>query len=514
MPSTLSTSKSVLLVHPPLVKPCEPPAGLAKLAGALHANQIDYRVFDANLEGIRFLLANPPPADDTWSKRAVRHVDVHLSELAARKIYSQPSRYKRAVADLNRVLSIAGIEAGVNISLSNYSTPDLSALLTKDLLRAAETFEENPFHPLFRQSLDTFFSDQAPDITGISLNYMSQSLCAFALMGLIKRRFPATRIVLGGGLVTSWMKRPDFGNPFQGLVDDLVSGPGEDHLVEMCGGQGSGALSPSGFRYGSRLSNRYLAPGPILPYSASSGCYWQKCTFCPERSENSSYRPARVRAAGDEVRELAALHRPYLIHFLDNALSPRFLKGLIERPPGAPWYGFVRITDHLTEPEFAAGLRKSGCVMLKLGIESGDQAVLDALQKGVEIQTVSRALHTLKRAGIATYAYLLFGTPAETLSSARKTLDFTLAHAKAIDFLNLAIFNLPAESDEAEQLDTADFYPGDLSLYRDFRHPKGWHRGKVRRFLAKEFKRPRPIRTLLGNDPPFFTSNHAPFFIM
>jgi hypothetical protein len=125
---------------------------------------------------------------------------------------------------------------------------------------------------------------------------------------------------------------------------------------------------------------------------------------------------------------------------------------------------------------------------------------------------VSKAIDTIHGAGIATYMYLLFGTPAENEKSARMTLDFTLAHASSIDFLNLAIFNLPAYGDEAGGLDTVDFYEGDLSLYREFIHPKGWSRDRVRRFLSKTFKRPAAIRTILNNDPPFFTSNHAPFF--
>jgi radical SAM superfamily enzyme YgiQ (UPF0313 family) len=185
---------------------------------------------------------------------------------------------------------------------------------------------------------------------------------------------------------------------------------------------------------------------------------------------------------------------------------------LIANPPGVPWYGFVRITPHLADPEFVNGLKTSGCVMLKLGVESGDQTVLDALSKGVALATVSAALKALKQAGIATYVYLLFGTPAETLERARQTLGFTLDHTDAIDFLNLAIFNLPAYSDEAAALQTVPFYEGDLSLYREFVHPDGWQRDQVRRFLSREFKKPAPIRTILNNDPPFFTSNHAAFF--
>jgi len=54
------------------------------------------------------------------------------------------------------------------------------------------------------------------------------------------------------------------------------------------------------------------------------------------------------------------------------------------------------------------------------------------------------------------------------------------------------------------------FYDGDLSLYGSFRHPSGWHRGEVRRFLDKTFRRHPDVAAILRRDPPMFTSNHAP----
>jgi len=310
------------------------------------------------------------------------------------------------------------------------------------------------------------------------------------------------------------MNIPGFKNPFAGLIDGLISGPGEAALLKMCG-QGSATGRPApGFDYDKLPMQRYLSPGPVLPYGTARGCYWRKCAFCPEKAEKNPYRPSDLAAMGHEIHRLESSIHPALIHFLDNALPPKALKHLIKNPPGAPWYGFVRITPHLADPEFARNLKAAGCVMLKLGVESGDPDVLDALKKGIDLKIVSAALETLKEAGIGIYVYLLFGTPAESHGSAEKTLDFALAHAQWIDFLNLAIFNLPAYSPEADGLETLPFYEGDLSLYREFRHPKGWHRDQVRRFLSQAFKRPRSIRSILNNDPPFFTSNHAPFLLM
>jgi len=214
----------------------------------------------------------------------------------------------------------------------------------------------------------------------------------------------------------------------------------------------------------------------------------------------------------EEVRALSAKMRPALLHFLDSALSPAVMKTLAKTPPGAPWYGFVRITQRLADPDFCRALKASGCVMLKLGLESGDQAVIDAEDKGIDLAVASRALTALKGAGIATYAYFLFGTPSESEDAARRTLDFVVRHHAYIDFLNLAIFNMPVNSPDAARFGTAPHYDGDLSLYTGFSHPKGWDRARVRSFLEREFKKHPAIGPILAKDPPHFTSNHAPFF--
>jgi len=152
--------------------------------------------------------------------------------------------------------------------------------------------------------------------------------------------------------------------------------------------------------------------------------------------------------------------------------------------------------------------------MLKLGLESGDQRVLDSMQKGVNLEGVSSALKNLKEAGIAAYIYLLFGTPQEGLIEARRTLEFVVKHHDGIGFLNLAIFNMPIYGPEAKKMETKTFYEGDLSLYTSFDHPKGWSRQLIRQFLDKEFKRHPAIAPILKRDPPVFTSNHAPFFVI
>ena len=506
----MTIRRPLLLIHPPVAKACEPPAGIARLAGALRAAGVPFRVLDANLEGQLDLLDRVPAAPDTWSRRALKNREAHLDTLRAMGAYATPDRYRRAVSDLNRLLSVAGRPQGATIGLADFQQDGLSPLSSADLLSAARHPERNPFFPWFSSRLPELLD--GIEFVGISLNYLSQALSTFAIIGFIRRTAPRSTIVLGGGLVTSWLRRPDWHDPFAGLIDHLVAGPGETFLLEMCGAKPS--IGPPLPDFAGLPLDSYLAPGRILPYSAASGCWWNRCSFCPERAEGNAYLPLPATRVVDELQELCAIHRPALVHLLDNAVSPAVLRALGERPLPAPWYGFVRIGAQLADPDFCRALRRSGCVMLKLGLESGDQAVLDALHKGISLAMTERVLHNLKDAGIAVYAYLLFGTPAEDETAAHRTLEFMVRNHAAIDFLNLAIFNLPAGSEDAGALATEPFYDGDLSLYSSFRHPRGWERGKVRKFLASEVTRHPAIAAILRHDPPFFTSNHAPFFIM
>jgi hypothetical protein len=88
-----------------------------------------------------------------------------------------------------------------------------------------------------------------------------------------------------------------------------------------------------------------------------------------------------------------------------------------------------------------------------------------------------------------------------------------LRHHNEIDFMNLAIFNMPLHGPDADSLVTNKFYEGDLSLYSNFEHPKGWNRDLVRNFLKNVFKKDPLVRPVLMRNPPFFTSNHAAFFL-
>lgn len=501
----------IVLIYPPVAKPCEPPAGIARLAGALRSSGVSCAVIDANIEGLHDLVGRAAPAGDTWSRRAYRHREAHLGTLRSPDACRHPDRYRRAVADLGRLLAAAGGPHGIRSGLADYQDDRLAPVRSADLLAAAGQPERNPYHAYYQEHLLPRILKLNPALVGISINYLSQALCAFALIGLLKEKCPGIRILIGGGLVTSWMQRPEGADRFAGLVDLMVAGPGEAALLAQMGL----ATPPEESMpdYSDLVQGRYLSPGFILPFSASDGCWWRRCAFCPERAERRPYRPLPHGVATRQLRRLTARTGPALIHLLDNAVSPALLKALATAPPGAPWYGFARFAAPLDDPDFCRRLAASGCVMLQLGLESGSREVLERLEKGICLATASRVLHNLRQAGIAAYVYLLFGTPAENEAAARQTLSFVVDHQAAIGFLNVALFNLPLGSPDARELRLHDFYEGDLALYRDFEHPRGWGRSVVRSFLDKAFRRHPAVKAILRRDPPVFTSNHAAFCV-
>jgi Radical SAM superfamily len=476
---------------------------------------VEHLLLDANVEGILHLLHRIVPTEklnDKWSKRAFRNRARNLSSMRDPALYRSIDRYSRAVKDLNRIIGRTST-SGAKIGLANFEHEKLSPLRSSDLLTVAEKPELSPFYPYFRSRLEGLFLNNEPSFVGISLNYLSQALCAFSIAGFIKKQFPKLKIIMGGGLVTSWLKNPQWNNPFSVLVDHLVAGPGEQQLLSLLG-LNTIQKELQKPEYLSLPGDDYFSPGFILPYSASTGCYWNRCDFCPEKAEGNPYVPIPAQQVITDLKDLAEKTDPALIHLLDNAISPALLDAFTAESIGVPWYGFTRISPHLSDPDFCIALKQAGCVMLKLGIESGDQDVLDRLQKGITVEKASVVLRNLKKAGIGTYVYLIFGTPAETEAGARKTLAFTVKHRDSINFLNLAIFNMPICGAPDPGIETRSFYDGDLSLYTDFIHPAGWDRKRVRLFLDNEFRRHPAVSAILKNNPPVFTSNHAPFFVM
>ncbi|MDZ7316984.1 MAG: radical SAM protein, partial [candidate division KSB1 bacterium] len=170
----------VVLIYPPVSKPSEPPAGVARLKGALQAHGISSRIIDANLGGLEFLLS-----ESFEPQNAAEAVALHR-------------RY------LNRRLIAVARRKNAFISLTDFALTGLSPHKSDDLLAAAEKPQLSPFYDYYAAELIPTIDHLAPKLIGVSIVYLSQALPAFALLGLLRRHFSGVKLVIGGGLVTSW----------------------------------------------------------------------------------------------------------------------------------------------------------------------------------------------------------------------------------------------------------------------------------------------------------------------
>jgi hypothetical protein len=71
----------------------------------------------------------------------------------------------------------------------------------------------------------------------LSINYLSQALPAFAILGWLAEVYPELSRIAGGGLVNSWLSQGSLAgsDSFGGLLHALVPGRGEDSLSAWIG---------------------------------------------------------------------------------------------------------------------------------------------------------------------------------------------------------------------------------------------------------------------------------------
>ncbi|MEJ2200644.1 MAG: radical SAM protein [Desulfuromonadaceae bacterium] len=454
----------VLLLHPPAVKPGEPPLGLAVLLGYLRSRGLRAQAVDANLDAYLYLLdaerlrqaAGSQPSTALY--RAIRHAPQALDWLRSPAAARDFSRYQTAVQHLNRALKVyAGERGEERLTLGDYSHGGVSEFMPDDLERVARGETATLFNDYFQQRLLPQILHWAPKLVAVSVNYRHQLLPAFALAGLLKRHCPDLTMVAGGGMLSSWRSVLQQLKLRFSVFSHLVFGPGEASLAALAEGtdgvdyfleDASRVCFEPDFSFCSPAA--YLSPQPILPVSASRGCYWRRCLFCPEAaSPTHPYIAGGSASFVHMLRTLAERFRVRHFHLTDNAVPYETLRELASRRQdmaGLGWHGFVRFERDLLDPAFVRALSASGCRMLQLGLESGSQRVLDRLQKGTRLQEVATMLDNLRGAGIATYVYIMLGTPGESRDDAELTRQFLERYADRISFLNLAIMNLPRES--------------------------------------------------------------------
>jgi len=174
-----------------------------------------------------------------------------------------------------------------------------------------------------------------------------------------------------------------------------------------------------------------LANKPYLLVETSRGCPYS-CDFCVVPIHHG--HKFRERDPKVLVEEIERGHREFGVEYfylwgdtvtLNVKSFSRFCDALIARHLPIRWFANAR-ADNLIDPAFVDRLRRSGCWMLSMGVESeSDDTRVDMLKR-LERRKIQSAFRNLREAGIKSFGFFIYGYPGDTPASMERTTDFAL----------------------------------------------------------------------------------------
>lgn len=301
-----------------------------------------------------------------------------------------------------------------------------------------------------------------PDVVGISVTTPTANASA-RLAGQIRERRPGTPIIAGGPHATTLRERM---LEESAAYDYLVVGEGETttfELVEALGGarpveeipgvclrmdgtsrftgerpflddlDGLPRLPVELFHF-----KRYVpTPGtfvrlPNVAFLSTRGCPFH-CVFCNKSMFGNTLRQMSARRMVEEILHLKARFGVREINFFDDTFTVdkarvfEFCRLLTESGANVGWKCNSRVNTVTREMLFA--MKKAGCFSISFGVESGDDAILKNIRKGITTAQVRDAFRWSREAGILRAAFFMINLPGDT----RETVEKTIAFSREID---------------------------------------------------------------------------------
>ena len=174
-----------------------------------------------------------------------------------------------------------------------------------------------------------------------------------------------------------------------------------------------------------------LVNRPYVIVETSRGCPYS-CDFCVAPiHQGHKFRERSAKALVDEIERG---YREFGIDYfylwgdtvtLNVKTFSAFCEELIARNLPIQWFGNAR-ADNLTDPAFVHRLRKAGCWMLAMGIESESEDIRKDMVKKLERQKIRSRCNNMRDAGIRSFAFFIFGYPGDTPASMEQTIDYAI----------------------------------------------------------------------------------------
>ena len=164
----------------------------------------------------------------------------------------------------------------------------------------------------------------------------------------------------------------------------------------------------------------------IIQYLISHGCV-NKCSFC-RRVDPFGFQAKPPEKVVREIKELCSRYNTNYVKLETNEVNPTedYILKLcdeIERQElKCLWHTYARL-NHLKKSTLAR-MYDCGCILLRFGVESGSQRLLDKMNKKYHVFEMEQILRDSSEAGIWNAIYLMCGLPGETENDIADTVSF------------------------------------------------------------------------------------------
>jgi radical SAM superfamily enzyme YgiQ (UPF0313 family) len=345
--------------------------------------------------------------------------------------------------------------------------------ISSEVYACLNDLQVNVYRDVCQQLVLPSIAKERPDVVGISIGTQMQLIAGLTFGKMIKESYPDIHVTVGGNVITrlkdDLAKQEPF---FTEIFDSAIMYEGEHALLwlleALVGDREWSAVPNLMYREQNHVRinseiytekttslplpdfegfplDAYFVPTRILPYLATRGCYWGKCTFCDHGQ--GYFDQYRGKPAHDVVREVKALQEKFHAdHFLfaDESYPPALFKKvsqlLIDEKVDIKWTTLIRFEETLQDPEIWDLAAKSGCKTLYYGMESANERVLELMDKHAKKSVIENNLKEAARVGIWNHVMAFYGFPGETKEEAEDTRQFLLDNKSSIHSVELFYF--------------------------------------------------------------------------
>jgi len=300
--------------------------------------------------------------------------------------------------------------------------------------------------------------DWKPDMVGFSTT-TSAFLDGYDIARLIKEKRPEVKMIFGAVHASSVGGQLLEHFPH---IDYLCVGEGEGTLQDLADGKPLATISNLVWRDGERIISNPrrarlddldelpfpawhkldgFAKGYHLPlfsyvkrYGAtmitSRGCPFT-CSFCDRTVYEHKYRHNSAEYTWEHMKYLRDRFGVHHINFYDDLFTAsrkrviELCELLIRKPLGMDWNCAIRV-GHNDDEELFSLMQRAGALMLSMGMETADPAMMERHKTGVELDQVRETVKRIRRLGMRAKGLFIFGLPGETPDTFKQTSDFIM----------------------------------------------------------------------------------------